>query len=365
MAIQRRKAKSGFKYRVLVRDRKGAWFPVETFDTLGEARDHETKLKGLKVDGVHVSNREVREETLAQFWARWAKDCRTDVADGWKGSQDQMWRDHLEPILGLVPLIELGRPQVAQLMAKLKAKGLGDQTRLHCYNLLHKMMEDAIDIYEARAENPVTKRFKPTPAKVERKYYKPADARRYLASVADHRFGPALWIMVMCAPRAGETQALRRRCVDLDAATLTITEQWLRKEKPARLGPVKNRKPIVVPLLPELVKYLRGHRGFMALRPDAYIAANPDGSMVHHMTLYKAVKRTTAAAGLEVLSPHGLRHTAAMLWKDRGASLSDRKALLNHSSERSSAEYDHDANERLRRLADAPDNVIPLRAAGQ
>src|SRR5687768_12179177 len=115
MAINKR---STGKWIVQLRDRNGTWFPSKTFDSKREAEDYEDELRIMRRQGVKAKSRDLREQTLSQYWLRWSEECRTETSEGWKSSQDQMWRDHLDPIVGWIKLVDFERSDVAHLMSK-------------------------------------------------------------------------------------------------------------------------------------------------------------------------------------------------------------------------------------------------------
>jgi len=345
MAINKR---STGKWIVQLRDRNGTWFPSKTFDSKREAEEYEDELKILRRQGVRVKSRDLRELTLSQYWSRWSMECRGEISAGWKYSQYQMWREHLESIVGAIKLVELDRSDIAHLMSKLKSKGLGGQTRLHLYNLLHRMLQAAVETYEVREINPVSGTLKPSVLAAKRKFLKPVIAKGFLDDVREHRLGIAFWIMIYCGLRTGEVQALRRENLDLEDASITIHEQWVRKEK--RIGPLKNREPLNVPMPTELVKYLRAKLD-PGLQPRDFVVTNQHGEMLSHSILYKELKQLCAKHHLPPLSPHELRHTCSELWVEQGATQQDLRRLFNHSSEKSTERYIHKTDERLRMLS--------------
>lgn len=64
---------------------------------------------------------------------------------------------------------------------------------------------------------------------------------------------------------------------------------------------------------------------------------------------YANLRRYAARAGLEAVTPHVLRHSAAKLRRDAGASIEDVQALLGHRSLATTATY-------LRRLEGEEDS---------
>jgi integrase len=220
--------------------------------------------------------------------------------------------------------------------------------RIHLWNLLHKLFQDAIEELEIIDVNPVRKSLRPDVPKVERRFLKPAEAFRFLDFVRDDHIGPAIWIMTLTALRIGETQALNWGDVDFDSGWIFIRRQWSAKEK--KIKEVKNKKSLRVPMLPELSAYLKGKKPVGA--PDmAYVAPNRQGGMIYYKTVEHGLRRLCKAFKIDYLSPHECRHTCTEIWYERGATKEDIRRLLNHSSDASTTPYIHRTDERLERLA--------------
>jgi integrase len=337
-------------YKVMVRDFDGQWLPFKTFENKAEARAYEGKLLQEREKGLKASGTRTRDLTLSGYWITWAAECRTETGEGWKKKQDQMFRDHIEPVLGKLKLIEITKAQIGLLMAAVKKKGLGPQTRLHIYNLIHKIFHDAIEVHEHREANPVRERFKPSLPVVERPYYKQDQALNWLDTVRDDLLGPALWIMTLCGLRCAEVQTLQIGDFHLDEEDpyILLQRQWVRSE--GRLGPLKNKRPVRIPMPATLVEYLREKLPADAQPTDWLFKGRYNGSMISHSSIYKAVVRLTTAFGKK-LSPHELRHTCSEIWVADGATMKDLQALFNHSSEASTRHYDHKPDERLTRIS--------------
>lgn len=345
MAISKRIQNGRASYRVQVRDIGGEWYPQKSFETKSDARAYEAQLLEQKRKGVKAVVGDIKFISVSNYYAdRWAVECRTETSDGWKTSQDQMFRDHIEPLIGSRRLIEVDRSDILKVLAAAKTKGLGGQMRLHIFNLLSQIFDSAVEIHELRESNPVLKKFKPEPPVVAHKFLKPNDAREFIQSVETNRYGPAIWIMIFCGLRSCEVIGLQWADIDLDAGSLLIQRQWVRKEK--RFGPTKNGKPILVPMPPHLVEYL-SHRRPLDFRPSDYVIHTRTGGHVAYHQLYQAIRRLTREAGVEQMSPHKLRHTCTELWVEAGATAEDIRRLLNQSSTSTAERYIHRTDERL------------------
>ena len=343
MAIQR--GKRG--YLVSVRDADRKWFPRLTFSTLDEAKAYEKdcELRALKGEAPNPKAR----QTFHQLWLQWAAECRTETSEGWKISQDQMYRDHVKPTLGALKIPEIRSRHVGALMAACQAKGLGAQTRIHIFNLVHQVFEDAIEVYDYLNANPARARFKPKKPKVTRKFLEPVEAWRFLDHVRDEHLGPAFWIMTLCGLRIGETQALQWKHINLAAGYLTVERQWQRKVR--KFTAVKNKTDNKIPMPGELIDYLSGRKPLGADHESLVLVGQITGDLVHYDTIEDALKRLCKSGGFPALSPHELRHTSTEIWIEAGANQEDLRRLLNHNSAASVAPYLHKTERRMGALS--------------
>lgn len=348
MAVVRK----GTGWQVRVRDVDGEFFPYRSFARKADAVAYEAELIQSRSRGGRAQAKEWREMTLAEYWARWSTEFRTRVSKGWRISQDQVWRDHINPILGKTLIVEVSRSDIAAVLLKAEEKGLGPQTRIHIWNLLHKMFDDAVEELDALDASPVRKSLRPEAPKVSRAFLEPHTARQFLAHAANDYIGPAVWLMTLAGLRIGEAQGLRWEDVDLENRQMLICRQWNRKVM--AFGPPKNGKPIRVPILPELAEYL------FAVRPkdwkpeDLVMKGKRRGGVVHYDTIHAGLVRLAKAAEIKRVTPHELRHTCTEMWiSERGATIEDIRRLLNHSSEASTKPYIHRTDDRLKRIAES------------
>lgn len=233
-------------------------------------------------------------------------------------------------------------------MVKIEEKGLGAQTRIHVYNLLHKMYEDSIHHFEWRKTNPVLKKYKPKLITKERSFLKSEEAKTLLRSCRSKWFGPGVWLGILAGLRPCETQALRWDKVDLEAGRILISSAYKWKEKRIEDFPKQGdwgEAPIPAPLK----KYLLELKDMYP--QSEFVAQGANGEMLSYHSFLPALKRECSLVGLKQITPHELRHTATEVYYDAGASSEDLTRLLNHKSSRSTGSYIHRTDERLGRIA--------------
>jgi integrase len=347
MAIVQRKNKSGLSFQVKVKDPDGKWYPTPAFDSQEAAKEEELRLIKLKRKGAKAITDDARKVSLNEYWEVWSVENRNDVSDGWKLSQDQMFRDYIERLIGGLKLIEIGAPEIGKVMKRMKDLGRSGQTTQHVYNLLHRMLRDAVEYYEMLSVNPVKSKFhRPKVRKTQRDFLKPAEAWTLLDAVRDHYIGPAVWLQTLAGLRPGEVQALVMTSVLFDLDQILIRSCYDKKMKRLQAYP-KQEDWAYAPMPRKLKEYLRG----LDRKPDDFVVSGFRGGMLKYDGYNKALKRMCRAAGVKEMEPHELRHSCTEIYIQAGASTEDIRRLLNHKSLTSTKGYIHRTDERLNSIA--------------
>jgi integrase len=147
-------------------------------------------------------------------------------------------------------------------------------------------------------------------------------------------YRPAILLAVACGLRRGEIVALRWQNVDLDAATVTITEATVPLRRGTQTGKTKSGRTRTITIPDFLVAELRQHRLVMAerllavgvkLTRDHTVVAHEDGSPVHPVVLTAWCRRHFGKL-------HGLRHTHASQLLGAGVNIKAVSSRLGHSS---------------------------------
>lgn len=336
-------------YQVRVRDLNGRWFPYKTFRRKVDAKRYEAKLLHERGEGRVAPLSKVRKLLFRDYFSEWMAECRSQVSDGWKTSNRQIYRSHIAGHLGSRALINISKRDIAKVLLDVKERGLAEQTQAHVYNMLHKMFDDAIHHFEYLTFNPVIKKYKPSIPKKERNFLKYNDAWKLLNFTKDHWLGPAIWLSSLSALRPCEVQGLKWSAVDFEHHRIIISKIYNRKEKRMQNYP-KQEDWGQAPIPSALSVYLLSLRRNGSI--SEYVASGPDGMMLSYSSYLKGLKRLCREAGVTVLTPHELRHTATEMYYTAGANTEDLKRLLNHSSVRTTEAYIHRTSERLAGIAE-------------
>ncbi|OFZ02004.1 MAG: hypothetical protein A2Z97_08430 [Bdellovibrionales bacterium GWB1_52_6] len=331
-----------------IRGTDGRWFS-ETFDTMTAAREREAKLVGEKFRGATLENYANKQMSLSEFFDHWDEATRkSGVSSGWRKCQIQMFRDHVEPVLGNHKLQKVVPAAVLQVLKAAGEKGFAPQTQVHLYNVMHKLFEDAIHLFQVLEKNPVLKSLKPELPTKEAAYLEVAEVIKLLQHVRGKPYEVAVWLGVYAGRRVGEIQSLRWNNVDLGAGLIHIRSNYIRREKRFQDYP-KGKKWHSIKMPQELWDLLKAE----ALKKQSeFVAVPPRADFLDYGGYYKALRRYCRECGIKVVATHGLRHSASELWMSHGASRDDLRILFAHSSSDVTDRYVHDKGQRLSRVAD-------------
>lgn len=199
-----------------------------------------------------------------------------------------MARDYLLPVLGKRRLVEIRPQQIGSVLQVAQELGLGDQTRRHIYNLMHKMFEDAVEHFELLPRNPVLKRCRPMVPRKEREFLAPSESRTLLEVSSGHFLGPAIWLGLLAGLRPSEIQALEFKHLDFERKRISIRQAY--KGRVDRIEPFPKQKDwSSAPMTDGLASYLRSLSGGKG--PGDFVASGQMGGMLNYSTFLHGLKR--------------------------------------------------------------------------
>jgi integrase len=350
------------------------------------------------VNGKHVSlgsyaqkadaNAALRASLAAQDAGTWVDPRRGRVAFGtyaseWVASRhdlamrtrqdyEDLLRLHLLPAFGATTLADISVLAVRRWWAQASGpEGHGRAPKT--YRLLRVILNTAVDD-GLIARNPCRVKGAGADNTPER----PAltvDQVYAIAGAIVPRYRALVLLAAFTGLRLGELRALRRKRLDLDAATVTVAPEDGNVQRD-RSGAVHFTRPKsragarTVALPAPIVEEMRAH---LALVGDHGAEAlvfpadkSEDGTRPFHAEAFGHQWRK-ALASVDGLPPglvfHDLRHTGNTLAAGTGASTRELMARMGHASARAALIYQHASAERDRAIADALTAQINRRTA--
>jgi integrase len=205
-----------------------------------------------------------------------------------------------------------------------------------------------------------------------------AQAVALLDLVALDRLAPLYEVAISLGLREAELIGLRWADIDFQKRTLSVTGQMLRRRQPngktklVRLPPKSKRSERSIPLSDGLCVTLKAHkkrileerlRASTAWRDHDLVFPSQLGTPIDPVTLRAHFKRLLESAGLPATTRfHDLRHTAASLMLDDGATIADVSAILGHANAAITTRiYAHSYDEGQRRAVEGMEH-LPARA---
>lgn len=337
MAIIRRENKNGITYQVKIRGSDGRWMTT-SFDKKSDAVKYEQKMLLRKSENFFVSS-SAQKVLVNEFWEKLSQEAFSKVTEGWQKTQQQMFRDHVSPIIGNLA-IGLIRPiHISNIMKIASEKGLSAQTLVHIYNLLHKSFEQAMTLYHLISTNPVLKEFKPKIPQKETAHLKYDDAIKLLNYTKEKEFGLPIWIGILAGMRVGEVEALKWSNVDLETGFIHVRSTYDRKTNKLNDYP-KGKKWFSVPMPNDLWEMMKVAK--KKSDSEFVCAISKD---VQYQSFYDAfmwrLEKYCKECGINKIATHGLRHSAASIYSEYGATERDMQTLFAHASSATTKRYIH------------------------
>jgi integrase len=254
----------------------------------------------------------------------------------------QLARLYLCPApFGAAPLDRLRKTNIDGLVVALRKRGLSDGTVRLVYTVLRAILQDA-KLDGLVAENAAAKMPRPRLRHTEARYLTPGEVAAILTAAEGLRYRPVLALIAATGLRQGEALALRWEHVNLKDGTLKVAATL--SQVGGRLlitEPKSPRSRRTVPLSPAIVALLKAHRAAQAAERLAAVNQWADtglvfttelGHAVYLQHLHRTIKLAAAKAGIDNVSGHTLRHSAAVAWLEAGVHIKAVADLLGHSS---------------------------------
>jgi len=264
-------------------------------------------------------------------------------------------RCHLVPYLGSKAVADIKESRVRRWRKGVLDAGTTPITTAKAYRLLRAIMNTAVDDGFIR-RNPCRIKGAGQEKSPERPVLTVHQVF-HLADVIDPRYRALILLGVFASLRWGELAALRRKDIDLNRRTVRVERTLTQLPGGGHIfGPPKSDAGQRMVAFPDLiVPDLTWHSArFTGANEDALVFVTSSGMTLEYDNFRRRVwLRACAAAGLQDIHFHDLRHTGNQFAADAGAGLRELMDRMGHSSTRAALIYLHATSQRQRTIADA------------
>lgn len=246
------------------------------------------------------------------------------------------------PYIGALKLATLGPGELVSLWARLKAKGLSNQTVKLCHGALHNALQVAVQ-WRYIPGNPADMAKPPRVERREMRTLTSEQVRKLFGITKGDRWH-ALWVLfVTTGLRMGEVTALRWSDLDFEKGR-AVVQRLLQRQRGVGLvfaEPKSKSSVRSVILTPAVIDALNEHRQWVLKQRTATGDAWQDldlifpslrGGPVDPARVSTAFHLALLNAGLPRVRPHDLRHTSATLLLEAGIHPKVMQEMLGHSS---------------------------------
>ena len=329
--------------------------------TEARKRGHELR-RVIDTGGDPLADREEKRAapTVADLIARFEAEAFPSRAPRTQGEYRAMLRDHVGPALGRLKVAAVTHEEVEKLHRKITDAGKSRRANA-VKSLVSALFAQAI-VWKMRAGDNPAAHVKGNKEQGRERYLKPEEVER-LVEVLDRwrerrpDSVDAIRLAMLTGARRGEILGMTWGDVDLAAGV------WV---KPA--GLTKQRRSHRIPLGEAAREVLRRRQaerdagGGKVVRWRDDFVFRGGGRKTHCNILERDWCQIRAAAGLEDVRFHDLRHSFASHLVSAGLSLPIIGAMLGHSKPATTQRYAHLADQPLREAAEIVGKIVGRRA---
>ncbi len=273
--------------------------------------------------------------TLAEFWARFEANYICERKLSTRDGYDSIWRIHLRPMFGSLPIDQLGRREFAQLRTTLREKNLSSHTRNQIVGKLHRALRWALN--EGIIDDNLPRLGREEVMHKHKAVFEPADLERLLAVCKSVQEEVLVLLCWHGALRIGETAGLMWADIDWSNRTMMICRNVMK----GTLQETPKGEIGAVPLSPRLLGALLRLKDEQGSRHAFVLQWMHKGRLTHttDRTNGGCLRRIQKHAGLPVAGPHILRHTALTHGARAGVSPYALQAFARHSHMETTMRY--------------------------
>lgn len=252
-------------------------------------------------------------------------------------AHDYVFKNHILPSLGELPLTELTETVVGDFLENRKCSGnhrpesadypsLGDNTMRSIHRLLQQCLEQAVG--DGKIEKNPARAFRYTkPKAVKANIFSALEIEDYLDAAAQLGYLPMFTLALTAGLRQGELIALKWSDLNVDERTLTIHEG---RSVECRELVEYTGETRTISLSRQTVQLLEQEHAKHPSSP--YMFPHPGTLRPYSPNMVRLLhKRVTEQAGLDHVRFVDLRHTCAALALQGGMEIEELSKMLGHS----------------------------------
>jgi integrase len=307
----------------------------KTFPREKDARAFLTKVESSKMQGAWVDPR--LGKTTVDNWIKHVVATRPHLRGATQARDASLIRNHLLPHFGATQVAKVTRADVQRWVATI-SEGLAPTTVRECYRLLGGVMAEAVE-HRLVAESPCRRVRLPRAEHREKRFISAEDAEA-LADAFPAKFRAIVPVAVYTGARWEEIAGLKRANLDLLRRQMRIVGTIERAGGKYRYveetKSETSRRTIRLPSF--LVDIIAAH---LERAPESdFVFAAAEGGFLRYDNFRRRVwGPAVRRAGMEPLTFHELRHTAAALMIDEGADPLQVQRRLGHKDIRTTLKH--------------------------
>jgi integrase len=290
-----------------------------------EASSHLLSLPAIQADPSPAT-----APTVAEFIHDWLEG-QQHLRATTRASYASLFRSHIEPLLGDLPVSAAGDAETREFVAALRDR----VDRGTCTNILG-IVRAALDEACAQghlARNPtrsLPRWMRPGRPQPPRRILTMEEIRALLAATPEDWERTLYETCIYGGLRSGEARGLRWDDVDFAAERIRVRQQAL----PTReLGPLKtDSSHRDVALYPQLRDHLAAHQAKTPENDRKLVFATGTGATIRAGTLIHRLGKAARRAGIRHTTPHDLRRTYGSILIAAGADITFVQRQMGHSS---------------------------------
>ena len=341
------KRNNGWQARVNINGREIS----KQFDTQDEAARWKSEQQRAHKRGEWLDP-DLSKITFREWSALWLK-AKNDIQPSTMRNYVSRLEIHLLPAFGKYRLTELTNNQIGQWVANQYKSGTGAVTLKQCMGLMKLILNSAI--YDGRlARNPAQGIKLPKAMKAEKKALTFNELRALASECGEYQ---TLTLFAgMTGMRWGELNALVGSDVNLLKRTVKVNKSYSEGKKGEKiLSGTKTHQAREIPLAKELLPLVEKQLQLGGADTPLFQSAN-GRPLQYNNFMSRVFKPAVKRVGLEEVSFHNLRHTAASLLIHSGAPVTTVAGILGHASTRMTLDvyghwYQNDANTWMDRIS--------------